>query len=142
LKDLCFFDTNIALYAFTEIVDQRKRQIAQDLIVEAGVREAGMLSVQVLSEFYTVATKRHKAALSIEAADAYLTRLSAFIVVSTDTSLVWAAVARAKKSVISYWDALIIEAAIRGGATVLYSEDMQHGMKFDSLTLINPFKDQ
>jgi len=48
-------------------------------------------------------------------------------------------VRRQFKSQLSFYDALIIEAAIAGGAELLYSEDLQHGMRFDKLRVVNPF---
>jgi predicted nucleic acid-binding protein len=40
---------------------------------------------------------------------------------------------------LSIWDAMVVEAAIRSGAEILYTEDFQHGRRFDALTVINPF---
>jgi len=60
-------------------------------------------------------------------------------VISISASLVQAGIARMQKNQLSYWDALIVESALRAGASILYSEDLQHGMRFDSLEVRNPF---
>jgi predicted nucleic acid-binding protein len=65
--------------------------------------------------------------------------LSEQIVIAIDSSLVQLALRRVEQSRISYWDALIVEAAIRSGATILYTEDMHHGTRYGSLELRNPF---
>jgi predicted nucleic acid-binding protein len=65
--------------------------------------------------------------------------LSKQVIVPIDASLVHLALQRSQKSRISYWDALIVEAAIRSGATTLYTEDMHHGTRYGNLQLHNPF---
>jgi predicted nucleic acid-binding protein len=65
--------------------------------------------------------------------------LSLETVISIDASLVQLALQRVQQSRISYWDALIVEAAIRSRATILYTEDMHHGTCYGTLELRNPF---
>jgi predicted nucleic acid-binding protein len=65
--------------------------------------------------------------------------LSVFPVVGTDLDLVQATVARCKASRIAYYDSLMTEAALRTGASILYTEDMHHGTRYDPLELRNPF---
>jgi predicted nucleic acid-binding protein len=65
--------------------------------------------------------------------------LSEQIVVAIDASLVQLALARVEQSRISYWDALIVEAAIRSGATILYTEDTHSGTHYGPLEIRNPF---
>ncbi|MBE0622476.1 MAG: hypothetical protein IH605_17945 [Burkholderiales bacterium] len=56
-----------------------------------------------------------------------------------DSALILAAIHRSRNSQLSFWDALIAQAAIEGHASTLYSEDMQHGQTLDSLRVVNPF---
>jgi predicted nucleic acid-binding protein len=60
-------------------------------------------------------------------------------VVETDVSLVLGAMATFHRYRISFWDALIVQAALRAGAEILYTEDLQDGQVFESLTVRNPF---
>ena len=59
--------------------------------------------------------------------------------VQIDSRLVLAAIQRSRQSQNSFWDALIIQAAIEGSATTLYSEDLQHNQSIDGLRVVNPF---
>jgi predicted nucleic acid-binding protein len=136
--DLVFVDTNILVYAHDHR-DPRKQEIAQALLRKLWQDRTGVLSTQVLIEFYNTATRKMKPVMSKPDARAILTDYSTWC--SADTSplqLVWASALEERHST-SWWDALIIEAAMRSGAKTLLSEDMQHGRKFRELTIRNPF---
>jgi hypothetical protein len=60
-------------------------------------------------------------------------------VVPSDVALVTNAIEKSLQHQLSIWDAMVIEAALRGGAQTLYTEDLNHGQRFESLTLVNPF---
>jgi predicted nucleic acid-binding protein len=60
-------------------------------------------------------------------------------VVPSDVALVTTAIEKSIQHQLSIWDAMVIEAALRGGAQTLYTEDLNHGQRFESLTLVNPF---
>jgi predicted nucleic acid-binding protein len=60
-------------------------------------------------------------------------------VIETDVALVLDSVTLSRRYTLSFWDSLIIQAALRGGASVLYTEDLQDGQVFESLTVRNPF---
>ena len=62
-------------------------------------------------------------------------------VVPSDVALVTTAIEKSIQHQLSIWDAMVIEAALRGGAQTLYTEDLNHGQRFESLTLVNPFMD-
>ena len=126
-----FFDTNILVYAATS--DVKKRRAADCL------EQGGVVSVQVFNEFVHVARRKFRLAWpQIELA------LSQFqislddvlpIALTTHNS----AVAIARDYQLSFFDALIVAAALEAGCDTLYSEDMQHGQTFGSLRIENPF---
>jgi predicted nucleic acid-binding protein len=98
------------------------------------------LSTQVLQEFYVSVTRKLATPLDPEAAFQAVQDLAAFPIVQIDPSLILLAIQRSRKAKVSFWDALILEAALAAGATLLYSEDFQDGAVFGGLRIANPFK--
>lgn len=133
---LCFLDTNILIYAIDDREPERQ-SIALQLIDGLAQSRMGVLSTQVLLELNANLTGKFK--LSRHTAALMTAAYADWIVVESDLALVLRAIARSTEQNHSIWDAMIIEAAIRAGATTLYSEDMQHGRHFGGLTLMNPF---
>jgi predicted nucleic acid-binding protein len=136
-----FVDTNILLYALSRAnsLEVEKVAIAKALIAELSKRTNLRISAQVLSEFITNAMRKGTPPLSLKEASEIVDELSRETVIANDASLVQLALQRVQQSHISYWDALIVEAAIRSGATILYTEDMHHGTHYGPLELRNPF---
>ena len=99
------------------------------------------MSVQVLQEFYTQATRRTRNdRLTHEDALAVLERLVALPVQALTTELVLAAIATCGRFRISYWDAAIIEAARALGCAVVLSEDLNDGQDYGGVRVENPFR--
>lgn len=132
-----FFDTNVLVYAVDED-EPEKNEVARGLVEEHLVRGNGMLSVQVLREFYSAARKLRRP-LSDEKAQETVRYLSTFSPIPEDASIVLRAVARSRSKAFSFWDALILEAALKGGADLLLTEDLQHGQEIEGLRVENPF---
>ncbi len=132
-----FFDTNVLVYAFDE-GEAEKRVVALDLIQEHLEEGEGMLSVQVLREFY-VSVRRLSRPLSVAEAEEALEIFARFSPATEDWRMVVRAVHRSQELMLSFWDALILEAALRGGADTLLTEDLQHGQRIEGLTVVNPF---
>lgn len=136
-----FFDTNVLVYAF-DAGSPVKRKRASALFSECATEGTLLLSVQVLQEFYVTVTRKLEKPLDFAAARAAVNELSVFPVVPTDAPMVQAAIRTHQDAAISFWDALIVEAARSGGASVLYSEDMQDGRDFGDLHVVNPFAER
>ena len=136
-----FLDTNVLVYAFADNSSNSidKVAIARRLIDELSVRTEIILSAQVLNEFSANAMRKASPPLTIHQTSAIVRRLSTQTIVAIDSSLVLLALQRVQQSRISYWDALIVEAAIRSGATTLYTEDLHHGTRYGTLEIRNPF---
>lgn len=134
---MVFFDTNILLYR----IDYRsplKQQVAERLL--ALHYEAGdvAMSTQVLQEFYSIAAGKLRVAPHLAAE--LVKGFACGLVIQVTPAVIFAAMTRHAEGGFSFWDALIVEAALTAGARVLYSEDMQHGRVIDGrLTLCNPF---
>ena len=132
-----FVDTNVFVYMFDNH-SPRKQARARELLVDYA--QHIILSTQVLGEFYVTVTRKFDKPLPAADAMEALDDLCAFPVRPLRTELVRSAVRRSASSQLSYWDALIIESAIDGGATVLLTEDLQHGRTFAGLQIVNPFR--
>ena len=133
-----FFDTNILVYA-VDAGDPARKEIAIERFARAVKDDSIALSTQVLQEFYSITTRKLKPPLSAREAASQVSQLCAFHVVGTTAESVLAAVELQQKHRLSWWDALILEAALRANADVLVSEDGQHGQRFGKLVIENPF---
>lgn len=134
-----FFDTNILVYLFDAGATAKQRR-ARELL--AGHTHAGetLLSTQVLQEFYVAVTRKLAVPLAPGDAQEALRELAVMPTVRVDTPLILFAARLSVERKLSFWDALIVQAAIEGGAARLYSEDMQHGQVISGVTIENPFR--
>jgi predicted nucleic acid-binding protein len=134
-----FLDTNVVVYAASKsVLDAQKRAVALELIADAKFG----LSGQVLQEFYVTVTKKMNPMLGHDEALNWLEQLEEFPCAAIDGSIVFHGAENSHLHKISYWDGAIIAAAERLGAQILYSEDLNHGQKYGSVTVINPFRTQ
>jgi len=133
-----FLDTNIIVYAYDRDAG-RKHEIARNLLIELWKAEGGVLSTQVLQEFYVTATKKVASPLPPETAREIIADLLTWDVVTNDGEAVLEAVDLQIREKISFWDALIVAAAEKGAAGILLSGDFSDGRKFGEITVRNPF---
>lgn len=133
-----FFDTNILVYLFDADEPAKKELACARFETETAAGRA-ILSTQVLQEFYVAVTRKLSVPLESEIAEAIVRDLSLLPVVSINVERVLAAILKSRRLGFSFWDALIVEAALSGGAERLLSEDMQHGQVIDGLVIENPF---
>lgn len=132
----CFLDTNILVYTVDLGSPLKKREVAKSLM---GSVDFG-LSTQVLQEFYSVVTTKVKHRMLPEHAFAYVNKFMAFPVVSIDQGIVTLGIQNSIEYQISYWDGAIIAAAERLKCHLLYTEDLNHGQRYGSVEVRNPFK--
>jgi predicted nucleic acid-binding protein len=136
---LGFFDTNVLIYLFDED-SPNKAAVARQLYARLAREKSGLVSVQVLQEFFVTLSKKFTVTLSPDDVEREVRDLSALLkVIETDVSLVLDSITLSRRYRLSFWDGLIIQAALRGGASVLYTEDLQDGQVIDSLTIKDPF---
>lgn len=124
-----FFDTNVLVYLFARDTPDKQRR-AEELFVAAADAGTATLSVQVLQELYVTVTRKLAEPLHVETARFVVTELSAQTVVHTGADLVLRAADLAHAEPVSFWDALIVEAARAGGCDTLYTEDLQAGRRY------------
>jgi len=131
-----FVDTNVFVYA-DDRSDPRKQAIARDLIRRALRERTGKVSLQVLQEFFSATRK-----LGIEpvAAKRRIEIFARLDVVRLDVDDVQAAIDLHRLHDLSIWDALIVRAALISGCRTLFTEDLQHGRRFEGLEIVDPFR--
>ncbi len=132
-----FLDTNILVYA--EDADSAGKQaVAAALVAECYLKGEAVISTQVMMEFYNVAVKKLK--LEPAFAAQRLRLFAKFRAVSTTPQLVLAATDLHRLHSLSFWDAMILQAAITSGCDTLFSEDFNAGQIVSGVKIVNPFK--
>jgi predicted nucleic acid-binding protein len=136
-KGLSFLDTNVIVYAFERNYSERKRA-AQRLISELMGADQLRVSTQVLQEVFVTLTRKAKQPCSTEEALAILEDLSAWPLMVIDYAAIRAAIVLSRQAGISFWDGLIVVAAARSGASVLYTEDLNDGQEMLGVKITTP----
>ena len=131
-----FFDTNVIVYTYDEDAPS-KRDIARMMMKDSLVAQTGVVSGQVLGETYVTLTKKLK--IPVENAREEIQRLAGFHVVEISSSLVLRAIEIEEEHQLSYWDSLIIAAAELASCDTVWSEDLNDGQCYGSVTVRNPF---
>ena len=135
----CFVDTNILVYAHDRSAG-KKHHNAQELLSELWRDRTAAISTQVLQELYV--NIRRKAGQPLSTADArslIADYLRWDVIVNTGESILDAMEIEARYE-ISFWDALIVQAASASGAQVLYSEDLADGQAYGTVRVVNPLR--
>ena len=136
-----FIDSNVFVYLFDETADQ-KRQIAESLIHTALSDGSGQISYQVVQETLNVITRRLAVPVTIEDARQFLDQMLAPLwKVNPNLELYQRGLDLQVRYQYSFYDSLIIAAALESGCTTLFSEDLQHGQQIRTLEIVNPFVD-
>lgn len=140
MNDKYFLDTNILVYSFDE-TDERKRERARELIA-AGLEGPGTISFQVVQEFLNVALRKFARPMTIDQARDYLDAvLVPLCRVQSEPDIYREALAAHLRWRFSFYDSLVVAAALRSGCAILYSEDLQHGQELGDLVIVDPFRD-
>jgi predicted nucleic acid-binding protein len=139
MKDKYFIDTNIFVYSF-DLNDKTKQTVACNLIRYALREQTGCISSQVIQEFLNVSSKKFDPPLSRKDSLQYLnTVLAPLCEIFTSVDLYRQTIETSERWKYSFYDSMIITAAILSNCSILYSEDMQHNQNIQSLTILNPF---
>jgi predicted nucleic acid-binding protein len=134
-----FIDTNIFVYA-QDNSDEAKTKVSQELITNLLLDKQGFISTQVIQEFCNVFLRKSVKPLYpndiTEIIDSLLLPLLAH---TPDSSFYKRAVIVYSKYSLSFYDSLIVQAAIDLKCDLLYSEDLQNGTRYNGVMVINPF---
>ena len=136
--DRFFIDSNVLVYSYDR-AEPDKQSRAQELIAGFFQNANGILSVQVLGEFFSVVTRRIPNPLSIQEAEAAVALFGLLQVIDIDLAMVQRDIATHSRYGTSYWDSLIIAAAERAGCSTILSEDLNAGQYYHGILAVNPF---
>jgi predicted nucleic acid-binding protein len=131
-----FVDTNILVYA-DDYADPEKRERAQTLLKTVIGDRSCRLSLQILQEYFAVATR--KLGMDADSVRGRVEIYSRVDIVKLEPTDLLAAIDLHRQHRVSIWDALVLRAAVVSGCARLYTEDLQHGFRIDTLEVVNPF---
>ena len=134
-----FLDTNIVICAYDGSAG-KKHEMAQMIVMNLWNSGQGVLSTQVLQEFYVSVTKKIPKPLNIKLAKDIVRDFLKWDVIVNDGEAILGAIDIQTKYNYSFWDSMIIHAAISSGAALLLSEDLSHGQSIGGVTIKNPFR--
>ena len=139
MSDRFFLDTNIFVHSFDQNAPAKAQRSAQ-LIRQALTTQKGVVSYQVVQEFFNVALRSFAQPMQPTDASQYLgTVFRPLLAVHSSQALYAEALQLQASSGFSWYDALIVSAAIQAKCDFLYTEDLQHGQRFGALQVRNPF---
>ena len=136
MKGRSFLDTNVLVYTDDRSAGEKQR-VALDLFEDFRRQGNGVVSTQVLQEYFVAATR--KLAVSADVARRKLEIFGHLQVVGLGVSDMLGAIDLHRLHHLSFWDALVVRAALVSGCVRLYSEDLQTGQRFEGLEIVNPF---
>ena len=131
-----FLDTNVLVYT-DDGGDRRRARLALAAVQEAIESREGVLSTQVLQEYFSVTTRKLGTDPAVARRKVQL--FATLEVVQVDVELILGAVDLHRLHALSFWDALILQAAGRAGCEVLLTEDLQAGRAISGLRIVDPF---
>ncbi len=132
-----FVDTNILIYAH-DVDAKAKHEVAKSVLRELWSERTGILSMQVLQEFYVNVTRKIAITLPKDLARAVVSSYTAWCVETTPAEIA-AAFRIEDDSGIGFWDALIVSSAVKSGAGRILSEDLNAGQRIAGILIENPF---
>jgi predicted nucleic acid-binding protein len=141
MSDKAFIDTNIFAYSFDQ-TDSDKKEKAKTLIEELLENGSGVISYQVVQEFINVSYRKFSSPMSPRELERFIDNiLSHLWKVYASQELIYSAIGIKEQYKYSFYNSLIIAAALEAGCSILYSEDLQHKQKIYSVQIIDPFKE-
>ncbi len=134
-----FLDTNILVYA-VDLASPAKRGIAQELVARALADQSAVISFQVVQETLQALTRKSRVVAKTEDAQDFLASvLTPLWKVHASTAMYARALHIQAGKGFSFYDSLIVAAALESGCKRLLSEDLQHDQRIDGLRIENPF---
>jgi predicted nucleic acid-binding protein len=137
MSDKTFIDTNVLIYAH-DADAKAKHHVARALLAEIWSERCGVVSLQVLQEFYVNVTRKIAHPLLKQSARLVVSTYAIWCV-ETTPSEISTAFRIEDEAQIGFWDALIVAAALKGGAARILSEDLNAGQTIAGIRIENPF---
>jgi predicted nucleic acid-binding protein len=136
MTDKIFIDTNVLIYSLDQH-SRGKRQKARAIVKLVKEKYSGVISTQVMQEFYVAATKKMQGDPII--IKGILTQLSNFEIVTISPELIYSAIDCSILNCVGFWDALIISAAASSNCKEIWTEDLNHDQVIQGVHIKNPF---
>ena len=139
MSDKVFFDSNILVY-MQDSDDEVKQQYARQIVGKWTKNNSAAISTQVLQEFYNVTTTKLKQDKTIikKCIRNFYTNIET---VQISPPIIEHAIDISIKTQFSFWDSLILAAAIFSQCNILYTEDLNNGQIINGVKIVNPFRD-
>jgi predicted nucleic acid-binding protein len=137
MSDKTFVDTNVLIYAH-DVDAKAKHEVAKGVLRELWSERSGVLSMQVLQEFYVNVTRKIAKPLAKAEARLVVNSYSIWCVETTPTEIA-AAFRIEDESRIGFWDALIVASAAKSGTARILSEDLNAQQRIAGIRIENPF---
>ena len=134
-----FVDTNILVYAY-DSESEAKHERARDSIRSLWTEGNGVVSTQVLQEFYVTVTRKIPVPLAAHLARDIISTYRAWPVHQPAIDELLAASELGSDHGFSFWDSLMLVSAHRSGATSVLTEDLHHGQLVLGMVITNPFR--
>jgi predicted nucleic acid-binding protein len=138
-EDKVFVDTNVLVYAY-DMSAGKKAEVAREILLELWDKGTGVVSTQILQEFYVVVTRKIPHPMDARTARGIIEDLMLWEVVVNDGNSILEAIDISERHRLSFWDSLVVQAASRSGASELLSEDLHPGRTAAGIQVRNPFK--
>jgi len=138
MSDKYFVDTNVLMYAH-DATTGAKHERAKELVEELWRDRNGVVSTQVLQELAVNLRRKARRPLDAKATREIISDYLTWQIVVNGTDSILEALDIESRYQISFWDALVVQAAQAAGADILYSEDLSHGQVFGAARVVNPF---
>ena len=138
MKDKVFLDTNILIYAH-DIAAGRKHDVAVSIIEKIWEEETGIISTQVIQEFYVNVTRKIPNPITPVQARGIIINYFSWQVEAIEPHTILAASEIEEKHVLSFWDSLIIATASQSNTRKILTEDLNHGQTIEGVLIENPF---
>jgi predicted nucleic acid-binding protein len=137
MNDKTFVDTNVLIYAH-DVDAKEKHETAKRVLQELWSERTGLLSMQVLQEFYVNVTRKISRPISKESARLVVGTYTTWCI-DTSPAEISGAFRIEDEAHIGFWDALIVASAVKSGASRILSEDLNAGQVISGVRVENPF---
>lgn len=133
-----FVDSNVLVYAHQQNAGEKHRK-AQELLGTLWREKRGVLSTQVLQEFCVNVRRKVNPPVGWDETRQAIRDFMSWETVLNNANSIFLAMELERRYRLSFWDAMIVQAAESGGCEVLYSEDLSHGQEYAGVLVVNPF---
>jgi predicted nucleic acid-binding protein len=137
-NQLVFVDTNILVYAYDHTAGT-KYSTAVELVKRLWEMETGCISIQILQEFFVITSRKITKPLGSDLIKEIISDLANWRLHTPEVTDLLRAIDIQQKNKISFWDAMVVQSALKLGCSTLLSEDLNDGQSYEGMQVVNPF---